>query len=239
MKAELRGGAGVRLSNMCETCNNEKPTQPMNGNNNRNTIQSWFDLVVMPTMDPRSIIQTASFEDSTGTMRAATFLRSQNWLLPGPWIQSPLNVTTPAGILIPNVTVPNAYDYASIEDANTWNTLHQMVAPIPNNLPFAVRQVMFLKAGTAFVNNIFLDWAVGVTSASVQLSFRDNSMTSGDFQNSGAGTVPVFAFPAATYGSTGRNFQVTLLRTGHFHVGLNILDNSGNCSMFEMEWFVE
>ena len=204
-----------------------------------NAPQSWFDLVVMPTMDPRNIIQTASFEDSTGTLRAATFQRSPNWLVNGIWAEPPLTVTTPSGALIPNVTVPNIYDYASIEAANTWNTLHQMVAPNPPNLPISVQNIMFLKAGTAFVNNIYLDWRGAVTSSSVLLSFRDNSVTSGDFQNSGTATVPVFAFPtSATYGSTGRNFQVTLLRPGRFNVGLVILDSTAAISMFEMEWIV-
>jgi hypothetical protein len=193
----------------------------------------------MPTMDPRSIISTAAFEDSTGTMHAATFERSPSWLLAGPWGQSPLNVTTPTGSLIPNVTVPNVYDYASLEEANTWNTLHQMVAPVPTSLPLAVQKIMFLKAGTAFVNNLFLDWKAGVTSGSVQLSFRDNSVTSGDFQNSGTGTVPAFIFPSsATYGGLGRNLQVTLLRPGRYTVGIVTLDSAVVTSMFEMEWFV-
>jgi hypothetical protein len=215
----------------------------MNGNtptsSSPSAPQSWFDLVVMPTMDPRSIIQTASFQDSTDTMRAANFQRSGNWLMPGPWSVSPLNVTMPGGSVTPNVSVPNVYDYASIEAAATWNTLHQMVAPNPASLPIAVQQIMFLKAGTAFDNNLFLDWKAGVTASIVQLSLRENSVTSGDFQNSGTGTVPVFAFPlTATFGNTGRNLQVTLLRPGRFNVGIVVFDSALNTSMFEMEWIV-
>ncbi len=204
-----------------------------------NAPQSWFDLVVMPPMDPRNIIQTAAMEDSGGTMRAAMFQRSSSWLLPGTWAQPPLSLSAGSGATLPNVTVPNIYDYASIEAANSWNTLHQMTPVTPSGLPLAVQQIMFLKAGTAFVNNIYLDWKGVVTSSSVQLSFRDNSVTSGDFQNAGTATVPVFAFPnSATYGSTGRNLQVTLLRPGRFHVGLVILDSTAAISMFEMEWIV-
>jgi hypothetical protein len=224
---------------MCDTCNNEKPAQPMNSTNNVNSIQLWFDLVVMPPMDPRGLISTAALEDSGGTMRSATFARAQGWLLPGPWIQTPLNVSTPTGSLIPNVTVPNSYDYASIEDANTWNTLHQMVAINPSNLPFPVQNTMFLKAGSAFVNNLFIDFKAAVTSVQVMLTFRDNAVTSGTFQNSGTATLPVFAFPSATYGSTGRNLQVTALRPGRFQMGLTMIDNSGNVSMFPMDWIVE
>jgi len=217
----------------------------MNGNTPQSSgssaPQSWFDLVVMPTMDPRSIIQTASFEDHVGTMQAATFQRSGSWLSPGapPWVQSPLSVSAGMGSTLANVTVPNVYDYASIEAANTWNTLHQMTPATPTTLPLAVQQIMFLKAGTAFVNNLFLDWKGAVTSSSVQLSFRDNSVTSGDFQNSATATVPVFMFPAtATFGNTGRNFQVTLLRPGRFNVGIVVLDSTAAISMFEMEWIV-
>jgi hypothetical protein len=172
-------------------------------------------------------------------MHSATFARSSTWLQPGPWGQSPLTVSVGVGTTLPNVTVPNAYDYASIEAANTWNTLHQMTPASPTGLPLPVQQIMFLKAGTAFVNNLFLDWKGAVTSSNIQLSFRDNSTTSGDFTNSGTATVPAFVFPAtATYGSTGRNFQVTLLRPGRFNVGLVVFDSTSALSMFEMDWIV-
>jgi hypothetical protein len=210
---------------------------------NGNSPQSWFDFSVMPTMDPRSIIQTASFEDNGGTMRAATFARSTNWLVGSPWANSPISPTAAGPTTTPNVTVPNTNDYDSTEQANTWNTLHEMVAPVPANLPLSVQKIMFLKAGTAFVNNIFLDWKAGVTSTvEIELSLRDNSVTSGDFTNGSQGTVPVFSFAAGggiTYGGVGRNFQVTLLRTGRFQVAMRVSDSAGNFSMYAMDWIVE
>lgn len=201
--------------------------------------QSWFDLIVMPTMDPRSIIQTASFQDQGGTMRAATFQRSTTWLTGSPWVNTPLTTSALGASTTPSVTVPNANDYDSAEQAATWNTLHQMVTPNPA-IPLSVQKIMFLKAGTAFVNNIFLDWKAGVTSVGdIELSLRDNSVTNGDFTSGSTGSVPVFAFPStATYGGVGRNFQVTLLRTGRFQVCLRVNDNSGNFSMYEMDWIV-
>src|ERR1017187_3776260 len=147
--------------------------------------QSWFDLPVMPPMDPRSIISTASFEDLGGTMRAATFERSSTFLAGALYVVSPLSVTTPGSGTTPYVSVPNTYDYGSIEEANTWNTLHMMTIPTPATMPLSVQKIMFLHAGTAFVNNIFLDCKAGTTSTNVQLTFRDNSVTSGDFQNAG------------------------------------------------------
>jgi len=199
--------------------------------------QSWFDLVVSPTMDPRSIIQTASLQDNGGTLRAATFARSSSWLVGGPWVPSILVPTAAAGALFPNVTVPNAYDYASIEEANAWNTLHLMTPANPASLAPPVTKITYLKAGTAFVNNLYLDFAVGKSSQNILLSFRDNSVTSGDFQNAGTGTVPVFAFPTtATYSGLGKNFQITLLAAGRYTVALLVLDNAGNYSMYEMDW---
>jgi hypothetical protein len=205
----------------------------MTPSGNSNAPQSWFDLVVMSPMDPRGIISSVSFENNAGSQTAATFARSSTWLHASTWVNPPLIVSQTASFVI----CPNVQDFASVEAANTWNGLHLMTAQ-NNQLPIAVQKIMFLKAGTAFVNNIFLDWSAGVTSTDVQLSFRDNSTTSGDFQNSGTATVPVFAFTGATFGLTARNLQVTVLRTGRFHVAMRIIDNSGNYSMYEMEWIV-
>ena len=202
-------------------------------NSGSNAPQSWFDLVVMPTLDPRSIISTASFEASAGGQQVATFARSSTWLHASTWINPPLIVSQTASFVI----CPNVQDFASVEAANIWNGLHLMTAQ-NNQLPIIAQKIMFLKAGSAFVNNIFLDWSAGVTSTDVQLSFRDNSTTSGDFQNSGTGTVPVFAWSGPTFGSTARNLEVTLLRPGRFQMALRIIDNSGNYSMYEMDWIV-
>jgi hypothetical protein len=73
----------------------------------------------------------------------------------------------------------------------------------------------------------------------VQISFRDNSYSGGDFTNGGTPTIPVFAFPTSTtYGGTGRNLQLTLLKTGRFSMGIRIVDGGGNYSMFPFELVV-
>jgi hypothetical protein len=204
---------------------------------NTTSAQSWFDFPVMQPMDIRSLVQTASLQDNGGTLRAATFSRSSTWLVPGPWVSPVVGINV--GGTVPNISVPNTYDYQSIEAANEWNTLHQMAAPNAVIIPAAVSKIMFLKAGTAFVNNLYLDWTPGKTSQLVQLSFRDNSVTSGDFQNAGTGTIPALLFPTtATYGGINKNFQVTLLQKGRFQVGMLVLDNAGNMSMYEMDWIV-
>ena len=217
---------------------NGNTNNSMNGNGSP-MPQSWNDLVVMQPMDIRSIVSLASFEDNAAAMHTATFERSLSWLGPGPWSVPPLSVSVGNGPTTPSITVPNAYDYASQQIANVWNASHQMTPIIPTALPLAVQQTAFLHAGAAFVNNLFFDWKVGVTSSSIQLSLRDNSTTSGMFQNGSVGTVPVFLFPgSAIYGGLGRNLQVTLLRTGRFNVAFVIVDSTGATSMFEMDWIV-
>ncbi|MDP4198492.1 MAG: hypothetical protein Q8922_00860 [Bacteroidota bacterium] len=106
-------------------------------------------------------------------------------------------------------------------------------------LPLVVEGLMYLKSGP-FTNNIFLDFTGGATSTDVQLGFRDNSYTSGDFTAGATGTIPVFAFPGApvTYGGTGHILSVTLLKPGRYSMGIRIVDNVGNYSLFPMEWIV-
>ena len=136
------------------------------------------------------------------------------------------------------VSAANPQDYDSIVQATTWNGLHQMTS-MNANLPASVAKIVFLKGGMNFVNTFMLDWTGGTTSTSdIELTLRDNSATSGMFQNAGQGTVPVFSFPANSYGGTAKNFVVTLLRTGRFAVGMRIIDSGGNYSIFEMDWIV-
>lgn len=147
-------------------------------------------------------------------------------------------VTLPGASTTANIVAANPYDYSAVVAATTWNSTHAMTAPTSNQLPFSVQNIFFLKGDPRFINNLYLDHTGGATSTDIQLSMRDNSTTSGEFQNAALGTVPVFAFPNTTYGGTGRNLQVSLLRTGRFHVAMRIVDNGGNWSMFEMEWIV-
>jgi hypothetical protein len=115
-----------------------------------------------------------------------------------------------------------------------------MVSP-NSKLPLAVKKIVFLKAGMSFDNTIYLDWIGGATSSDVQISFRDNSVTSGNLDAAGgAPTIPVFQFlPTLTYGGTGKKLVVTVLRPGRYTVCLRVLDNGGNYSMFEMEWVIQ
>lgn len=203
------------------------------------SVQSWLDLPVSPTIDARTLIQSCAFIDQAGTSQGGLFQRSTNWLKAVTWVSPVVKVTAYGTVsATSNLVAVNGQDFTSVEAAATWNGTHVMTT---NNaqLPLVSEGLMFLKAGTNFINNVFFDFNGGVTSTDVQIGFRDNSYTSGDFTNSATGTIPVYAFPTTTtYGGTGRQLSLTLLQTGRFHMGLRIVDNGGNYSMFPMEWVV-
>lgn len=192
----------------------------------------------MPPMDPRGLISFLTFENQAGAQQIATYQHSSTWLKSIAWINAPMIPTLPGAGTTGNIVAANIYDFNSVVAANAWNSTHAMTAPTSNQLPFSVQNIFFLKVGPQFINNFYLDFTGVTTSTDIQLSMRDNSTTSGQFQNAALATVPAFVFPTTTYGGTGRNLQVSVLRTGRFHVALRIVDNSGNWSMFEMEWIV-
>jgi len=194
---------------------------------------------VMPPMDPRSIMASPLLMDNTSAIQAGTFARSATWLnLTKTWVNPPMVTTLPTASTTSHVVAANPYDFQAVIDAQTWNTTHAMSLPT-NGMPVAVQKIMYLRADPRFINTFYVDFTGAATSTDIQLSMRDNSVTSGNYQNAAAGTVPVFTFPnTSTYGGTGRSFQVTLLQSGRFNVGFRIVDNAANWSMFEMEWIV-
>ena len=136
-----------------------------------------------------------------------------------------------------NVAAANPYDFNAVVEANNWNTINAMTLPT-TGMPFSVQNIMFLKSGVQFINNVYLDFTGAATSTDILFSMRDNSATSGNFENAATGTVPVLALPSSTYGGTGRNLAVSLAMTGRFQVALRIVDNSGNWSMYAMDWII-
>lgn len=117
-----------------------------------------------------------------------------------------------------------------VTDADQWNFSHMtrnssaMLAP-----PLA--KVIFLRGGVAWEMSIPINFG-GATYNDLQLSFRDNAGTRGDY----AGTVPVIAFQGLFTGA--QTLALTLKRPGRISMGLRAIDLSGNWSMFEMEWII-
>ncbi len=194
--------------------------------------QSWNDLLLQSTMDPRGLISNAGFV-STGGL----FLRSTTWLQAVTWVAPPMKVSAPGVGTTSNIMAVNPQDFPSIEAAATWNATHAMTTINPQ-IPLVNEGLMYLHAGSNFYNNIYLDITGGTTLVSVQLSFRDNSYTAGDFTAGATGTIPVFDFGTGPFMGLGKLFQVTLLQTGRFQMGLRLVDNAGNYSMFPMDWLV-
>jgi hypothetical protein len=194
----------------------------------------------MEPMDPRLVIQKITLDDNTGAAKGATFSRVTSWFQNVTWVNPVLKISDVTSSTTPTIAANSPQDYQSFQEAVVWNSTKSMVAT-NSKLPLAVKKIVFLKAGMSFDNTIYLDWIGGATSTDVQISFRDNSVTSGNLDPlGGAPTVPVFQFLAtATYGGAGRKLTVTVLRPGRYFVGIRVLDNGGNYSMFEMEWIVE
>jgi hypothetical protein len=109
---------------------------------------------------------------------------------------------------------------------------------ISTQLPLAVNALMILKASPKFLNNVFFDFLGGATSTDIPFSFKDNSLTSGDFTNAATGTIPSYSFGSTTFGGTGKMLTVSILTPGRYSVALRIVDNAGGYSLFPMEWIV-
>lgn len=197
--------------------------------------QSWSDLMVMEPMDIRSVVATTQFQDAGGTIRPGSFLRSKTWLNNATWVNPPMVVSPVSTVTTPFINAVNAGDFEAMVEAQVWNSTHQMSNPT-TGLPLSVQKILFARGDPRFMNTFYLDWTGGATSTfDVELSFRDNSATGGNFQNAAQGTIPVFSFPANTYGGTGRVFNLILMRKGRFSLALRLIDGGGNYSMFEFD----
>ncbi len=207
------------------------------GMRRKNGVGSWYDFATQSPVDPRMLVQAIAFEDQSGILQPGQFTRSTTWLQNVSWVNPPLVVTSRA-VMVPNATAVAPADYNALEIVDQWNAQRAMTA-LTNQYPLSVEKIMFLIAGRRFANNIYLDWTGGDTASDIEFSFRDNSLTSGDFTSGAQGTIPVFQFATSTFGGVTRNLQVTVLRRGRFPVCLRIKDTSGNWSMYEMLWIVK
>jgi hypothetical protein len=195
--------------------------------------QSWFDLPMVEPMDPRAIIQAITLDDDTGASIIPLFMRSTDFIKNTTWATSPLGLSNPA-TRIPQVLAVNNSDYEAEYVARDWNATHGMVRS-NMQLPPTVAKIVFAKAGNRFTNVFWVDWSGASNSTDVQLSFRDNSATSGDFTNASSGSVPVFAWSGSTFSGTGKRLQITFTRPGRFSLVLRVIDGTGSWSMFELE----
>ncbi len=185
--------------------------------------QSWADLQVAQPIDPKSVIMGVSLGANAGS-----FTRSTN-ALQAAWVAPVANYTG-------SNTKVNSWDTtdaATGQDAIQWTFNHQMVN-VAANIPGALNNVAFLRAGKIWDNQI--EFALGgAANNNIQLTFRDNLGTTGQFLNSATGSVPVISLGNGLNGA--QIMHVTFLQPGIFQMVL-ISQIGANWSAFPMEWIV-
>jgi hypothetical protein len=187
------------------------------------SAQSWQDLQVANTLDPKSIILFAALGVNTGT-----FSRSTN-ILQSSWGASPLAFTGNNTSVVSTDTT----DASTSVDAAQWTFTHQMVNA-GANIPPSMSKLIFLRAGTTYVNEVEANLGAS-TYSNIQLTFRDNLGTSGQFLNSATGAVPVISLGSGLTGI--QSFHVCILQPGTYSMVL-AMETGGVWSAFEMEWIV-
>ncbi len=209
-----------------------------------NSIVSWIDFDRMTPQNPLDLIEYAEIRTVPGI-----YLNSNNLLIPGgstaPPVSPPLG-PPPAPPLTPWIASPFLYNgtpicqanesdnYQMVSDAKQWNFLHQ-TANTSAYLAIPMRKVIFLRGGTQWTNVISLN--LGAQSyPNLQLTFRDNAATRGDY----AGSYPVIDFSNSGTPFTGNvDLSLILKSMGHVSMVLRGIDVAGpNWSMFEMEWII-
>lgn len=215
------------------------------GCQNSASINSWVDLSKMTPQNPMDLIAYAEMRLIPGF-----YVNSSTFLIPGgqsaPPVSPPFGPPPP---LPPTAWAPSPFavngqitcqanesdNMQMVSDARDWNMQHQTVdtsafAALP------IRKILFLRGGTQWMNSIPLSLGPGNYS-NLQLSFRDNAATRGDY----AGTYPVIEFANVGTPFTGNvNLNVVLNMMGRVSMVIRAIDNSvpGVWSMFEMEWMI-
>ena len=161
-------------------------------------VNSWIDFQHITPHDPLGLIEYAEIRLMPGL-----FLNSSTFLIPGgasappvspplgppppppgtPWIASPFAYNG-----LPFCVANETDNQQMVSDAKQWNFLHQ-TADTSAYLALPLRKIIFLRGGSQWTNVIGLSLG-GASYANLQLSFRDNATTRGDY----AGTYPVIDF---------------------------------------------
>ncbi|HEY6171686.1 MAG TPA: hypothetical protein VIX80_05455 [Candidatus Kapabacteria bacterium] len=184
-------------------------------------VQSWYDVTLQQPVDPRILIANSYIGATQGG-----FSRSSNYAAAG-WAASPLAYS---GTSV--CTTLHTDDALAVAEAAQWTFSHQGLN-LAGTTPPCLQKVAFLRGGTSFEMTFSIDF--GVTNhTSVQLSFRDNVATPGNFAGT-FGSIPVISYSGVFTGV--QTFKVTLKQLGTFIMGLRTTVGGSNY-MFEMEWNV-
>ena len=189
---------------------------------NPGPVMSWYDLQNSAPKNPFNLIAEAYLNGAPGV-----FAYSDTFIDPpgGTWIASPVTYADEA-ICIALESDNNLKN----AEAEQWNFRHQAVNTAATLAP-PMRKVIYLRGGRQWKMQFTLD--LGTSTNDLQLSFRDNAGTRGDY----AGTISVITFPGSYSGSV--LFEVTLKEFGHIPMGLRMIDSgTSDWSLFEMDWVV-
>ncbi|MEI8133511.1 MAG: hypothetical protein WCH46_00370 [bacterium] len=186
--------------------------------------QGWQDLQVAQPIDPKSIILSVALNSTTGTWQRSTNALQTTW------------AGTNALAFTGNNTSVASYDLtdgATVVDAAQWTIAHQMVNA-SSNIPPSMNKVVFVRAGEIWDNKLEINFGASSYN-NVQLTFRDNLGTSGQFVNGATGGVPVYNFGNGITGN--QILHLTLLRPGVYNmVFLMVL--SSNWSTYDFQLIV-
>ncbi|MBS1914127.1 MAG: hypothetical protein JST22_19220 [Bacteroidetes bacterium] len=189
--------------------------------NSTGPITSWIDWQNQAPQDPLDLIARAKLGGTVGIyVNSTTF-------------SSPSGSSYPTAFALngdPTCSALGSDNLQNVANANQWNFQH-ITRNSSATLAPPLSKVIFLRGGTDWEMAIPLDLGAG-TYLNIQLSFRDNAGTRGDF----AGTVPVIEFAGTFTGS--QTLSITLKRFGHVWMGLRGLDNTSKWSMYESEWII-
>lgn len=183
-------------------------------------VQGWQNLQVATPIDPKSVILNAAMNFTQGI-----FTRSINFL-EAAWSASPLAFTGNNNKL----NSLNGTDASTVAEAIQWTFDHQMVN-VAANIPTAMNKLIFARAGKYWDNQFEINFGAS-TYNNVQLSFRDNLGTSGQFLNSASGAVPVISFGNSITGVQLLHF--TFSQPGVYSLVL-VMQTGANWSAFEIE----
>lgn len=186
------------------------------------TPQSWFDLSIIPPIDPRELIADVRIN---GTQ--ATFARSTDFLQTT-WATNTVALT--------GNTLCEAWEtdnFWKVEDAAQWTQSHQ-AGNFTSSIAPPLRKVVFLRGGRQWKNTLEVALG-GSTFTDIQLTFRDNAASAGNFAGSSNGSVPVFKWTGSFTGTVG--LQLSLKDMARVSMVMKLV-TGGNHSMFEMEWIV-
>ena len=145
------------------------------------------------------------------------------------WGTSPLAFTGNNTALASN----DGTDASTIVDAQQWTFNHQMVN-VGANIPPSMSKVIYLRAGKIWFNNFEINFGASSYN-NVQLTFRDNLATSGQFLNAATGSVPTVNFGNGITGN--HTLSVAITQPGVYNMVL-VMVTGGVWSAFEMEWIV-